>query len=145
MGMNFPFGSARRSGACGCGSSSPPPPYTIDGAPFFSPDEPPLAAEPVAQAPSPAPGDPIPARFHIVRTFALGPLVAAEIVWPDARNYDGRKVAVYRATLADLANAKTLDPHFAEQRGALVPIARFEPTVQGWNLATELVIREATP
>lgn len=67
-------------------------------------------------------------------------LIAAEIVWPDAKNYDGRKILVYRCTEAALRKAQTLDPHFQEQRGPLVPIARFEPTDAGWKMASELVL-----
>jgi len=111
MGMGFPFGSARRSGAC--------------------PDRNP---SPVAVT-TPRKGDPIPARFEIIRTYKRGAFTVAEIVWPDAKNYDGRKIALYRCELKWLAAADELDPHFAETRGPLVPIARFEPTAQGWKMA----------
>lgn len=80
------------------------------------------------------PGDPNPERFEILRVQQLGEF-AAEIRWPDASNYEGRKLAVYRATAEELRAATRLDPHFQERRGALVPIARFEPTAKGWTLA----------
>jgi hypothetical protein len=81
------------------------------------------------------PGDPNPSRFHITDMVRYGDYVVALVVWPDARNYDGRKLAVYRATRDELMGAKFLDPHFQEIRGPLVPIARFEPTDLGWRLA----------
>lgn len=117
MGMGFPFGSARR-----CGSACDDP-------------NPPTARERRREREGRQVGDPNPARFEIIRLEVYGPFVAAEIVWPDARNYEGRKIAVYRCTAANLINAQTLDPHFQEARGPLVPIARFEPTELGWRLA----------
>ena len=92
----------------------------------------------------PIAGDPIPARFRILRVVSRYGLVAAEIVWPDAKNYDGRKILVYRCTESALRNARALDPHFQERRGPLVPIARFEPTDEGWAMASALVLVPAT-
>lgn len=89
-----------------------------------------------------APGDPVPSNFRIVRLHVGTHHIAAEILWPDASNYEGRKVLVYKTDTTLLLNAKELDPHFQEDRGELVPIARFEPTQTGWRMATELVARE---
>ena len=114
MGMGFPFGSQRRSAY-----------QTVAGC--------------RAPAPRPVPGDPVPARFRIERTFSRGAWTAAVIVWPDAANYEGRKVAVYKTSLKELVEARVLDPHFQEERGPLVPVARFEPTSRGWKLAVSLV------
>lgn len=119
MGMGFPFGSARR--ACS---------YAAE--PAVEPTNEPLVLQP---------GDPDPYRFHIERTYAANSWVAAIIVWPQASNYDGRKVCVFACTLAELAAATRLDPHFQEQRGPLVPLARFEPTKRGWAWACEMVAR----
>lgn len=74
-----------------------------------------------------------------MRMVSKGELTAAEIVWPDAKNYEGRKIAVYRCKPSQLRGATKLDPHFQERRGPLVPIARFEPTDDGWLLALALV------
>lgn len=84
------------------------------------------------------PGDPDPSRFEILRVAEAGAFTVAEIRWPDARNFEGRKIAVYRTTPAELRSATALDPHFQEHRGPLVPIARFEPTDEGWVMATLL-------
>ncbi len=84
------------------------------------------------------PGDPNPERFEIVSIEAFGAdqrVSLAVIRWPDAKNYDGTKVAVYRATPEQLRTAKRLDPHFQEGRGPLVPVARFEPTPEGVGMA----------
>ncbi len=84
-------------------------------------------------------GDPNPKRFAIQRTFVHGDFVVAEIHYPDAKNFEGRKICVYRARLADIACAKVLDPHFAEKAGPAVPIARFAPTESGWRMAQKFV------
>ena len=81
------------------------------------------------------PGDPNPARFEIVSVESFGSHVVATVRYPDARNFDGVKVAVYRATDAELRAAKWLDPHFSEKPGPLVPVARYEPTERGRALA----------
>lgn len=124
MGMGFPFGSARRSRG--------------------GYEEPTRVVEPIEPPDAPRKGDPVPARFHIQRVFAANGHVAAEIVWPDASNFEGRKIAIYRCDLPELAAAKSLDPHFSEKRGPLVPIARFEPTEYGWSMAVEIV-KSITP
>lgn len=81
------------------------------------------------------PGDPNPERFEIQGLVQIGRFVVATIVWPDAKNFEGRKIAVYRATPAELRAAKRLDPHFQEDGGPLAPIARFEPTLLGKDAA----------
>lgn len=81
------------------------------------------------------PGDPNPSRFEIQSLEPLGAFCVAVVRWPDAQNFEGRKVAVYRATPEQLRTAARLDPHFQEKTGPLVPIARFEPTDRGVELA----------
>lgn len=80
-------------------------------------------------------GNPRPERFQILRVAEYVPYVVAEVRWPDAKNYEGRKIMLYRANSAQLSCAKKLDPHFSERKGPLVPLARFEPTEAGWEAA----------
>lgn len=89
------------------------------------------------RAPALLPGDPNPDRFEIQSLEQLGAFCVAVIRWPDAMNFEGRKIAVYRATAEQLRLATRLDPHFQEvsKPGDLVPIARFEPTGRGVELA----------
>lgn len=115
MGMGIPFGSARRSATKSTSSG-----IRIKGGGLM-------------------PGDPNPERFRIVGMVQSGNFTAADIVWPDAKNYDGRKIAAYRASRFELAAAVKLDPHFQEERGPLVPIARFEPTDEGWRDAIDYI------
>lgn len=120
MGMGFPFGSAQRSAdkstssgiRLGRGGGSAPGPMWNG-----------------------IPGDPNPFRFEIQTCEKFGPFVVAEIVWPDAKNFEGRKVAVYRCSPDELRKAKRLDPHFQEAGGPLAPVARFEPNEAGLDAA----------
>lgn len=80
--------------------------------------------------------NPNPARFRILRTLQVGRSVVVEVQYPDCTNYEGRKVLVYADTDTGAVKARTtLDPHFARHGG---PVARFEPTQRGWNLAVEV-------
>jgi hypothetical protein len=101
------------------------------GAPFFDPEQVP-------------PGNPVPDRFSIVRVLQLGAYVVAEIQWPDATNYEGRKILVYRCTPGELTSAKLLDPHFIEHGGPTAPIARFAPTATGLRQALQFAEQENT-
>lgn len=77
---------------------------------------------------------------HVIRQLRHnGIYTVAAIRWPDVTNFEGRKVLVYRATPQQLRAAIELDPHFCEETGPLVPIARFEPTTRGWVNACRFV------
>jgi len=84
---------------------------------------------------TPEPGDPNPRRFEILNIEQVGVYCVAEIRYPDAASYGGRKLAVYKANEARLRSASVLDPHFSDLTGPLVPIARFPPTAVGWAMA----------
>ena len=88
--------------------------------------------------PEPAPRAPDPKKFRIIRIWEIGQYALAEIEWPNATAYEGHKILLYRAAPSQLRAAVTLDPHFAETIGPLVPIARFEPTTHGWFMANLL-------
>ena len=86
-----------------------------------------------------AKGAPNPYRFAIARSYALGTVCVIEAVYPDATNYEGRKVMVYAHALAVVMKQDRLDPHFCEGEACVSPVARFEPTTRGWDLAVDLV------
>jgi len=86
------------------------------------------------KAPTPNPN---PKNFEILETQSFGAWTVAKVKYPDATNYEGTKILVYRATLNKLASQKELDPHFCE-KGHLSPFARFEPTEAGWKVAIAL-------
>lgn len=83
-------------------------------------------------------GNPDPKRFSILRTAEFRNYTVIEVVYPDAKNYEGRKVMVYACSLDRIRTQDELDPHFCDDGSHLSPFARFEPTETGWNAACEL-------
>jgi hypothetical protein len=82
--------------------------------------------------------NPNPLRFEVRSVEAIGRGLVVEVVYPDCTTYEGRKVLVFAGVTEAQARAATvLDPHFTDKapEGALVPVARFEPTARGWKLA----------
>ncbi len=68
----------------------------------------------------------------------MGRALIVKVIYPDCTNYEGQKILVFAdTTIPQLYAATVLDPHFTNQApaGALVPVARFEPTARGWKLA----------
>lgn len=73
--------------------------------------------------------NPNPKNFKIEKLVELENTYA-EIFYPDAKNYEGKKVLVFRGQVAkQLLEATEIDPHFSES--GLSPIARFAPTELG--------------
>lgn len=95
-------------------------------------------------APRPAPiptGNPDPKNFVIMKESRFGEALALEVRYPDCRNYEGRKIMVYRAVSSDeilRRNQGTMDPHFSGNLFRMSPVARFEPTAEGWAMAVAL-------
>lgn len=85
------------------------------------------------------PGNPNPNRYWIKQNVVQGRYVICMIVYPDARNYEGKKILVYEAPLSTILNATALDPHFCDHKDHLSPIARFPPTDVGWKMAFTFV------
>lgn len=81
-------------------------------------------------------GNPDPRRFTVLEVEEHGGNVAVKVRYPDATNYEGVKVMVFRGvTEHDIRTAAFLDPHFCESRAHVSPVARFEPTPEGWAMA----------
>lgn len=92
-------------------------------------------------------GDPViqkvadPNRFRVQRTRQVGSYVVAEIVYPDCTNYEGKKILVYEGVNeGDIKKKARLDPHFCKHEGCLSPVARFEPTARGWEMAISFCV-----
>lgn len=82
-------------------------------------------------------GNPNPENFDITRIELIGDYMVVKVNYPDCTNYEGNKIMVYKdITVKELSSAKILDPHFFEGNGVKSPIARFEPTEEGWQMAT---------
>jgi hypothetical protein len=85
--------------------------------------------------------NPDPDNFTITRAISVRSWVIIMAVYPDATNYEGQKVMVYRNTTIKAVKAqKRLDPHFCDHPGHLSPFARFEPTEAGWAAAMALAM-----
>ena len=69
------------------------------------------------------------------RFKSAGKFVIAKIRYSDCINYEGNKILVFEnASKKEVLSAKEIDPHFCESNH-LSPIARFEPTKNGWQNA----------
>lgn len=82
--------------------------------------------------------NPNPRNFEILRHDQVAGWTVVEVCYPDATNYEGRKVMVFHSVFSDIAALKSLDPHFCDD-GHLAPFARFEPTERGWRAAQALI------
>ena len=49
------------------------------------------------------------------------------------------KIMVYECELGDLLRQKSIDPHFSDNKNFYSPIARFEPTIRGWEMGKLLI------
>ena len=80
-------------------------------------------------------GNPNPRRFTILRVEEVRNSTIVEVQYPDAKNYEGRKIMVFLGVGLGLPKKEVLDPHFCDDGSHLSPFARFEPTVAGWVAA----------
>lgn len=83
--------------------------------------------------------NPRPKNFKITEAFVVDDYVAVVVNYPDATNFEGNKIMVYKASLHDVTHQTELDPHFCDG-SHLSPIARFRPTVEGRNHAIQFML-----
>lgn len=87
------------------------------------------------------PGMPQPDNYTILRHVRVGSYLVVEIKYLDCTNYEGKKILVFKGiTINDLYKQRLIDPHFSDNKEYYSPVARFEPTEEGWNLAKKLII-----
>lgn len=88
--------------------------------------------------------NPSPDRYNIKDSKVIGRCLILEVNYPDATNFEGNKIMVYKgfSSCGELLKACSgkLDPHFSKSN--VSPIARFAPTDEGRRLA-EYVARNA--
>ena len=88
----------------------------------------------------PPAGNPDPSNYLLVKAEELPGYLIVMIKYPDCTNYEGAKILVFRGvTLVQLVNQKLIDPHFFINPDFESPIARFVPTVEGWEMALKFV------
>lgn len=84
--------------------------------------------------------NPNPSNFKIEYIDRRGNYAIVIALYPDAKNYEGRKIMVYdmfgRPPFPEVIGDK-LDPHFAEE--GFCPIARFKPTKEGLLMAIQFI------
>lgn len=84
--------------------------------------------------------NPNPLKYTINDVYYQAPYLLISINYPDCTNYEGNKILLYKnVTLENLIKQKSIDPHFSDNIKYHSPIARFEPTDKGWNMAKELI------
>ena len=88
----------------------------------------------------PSRGNPNPQRFEILRVAKQGTFLIVEVRYPDCTNYEGRKILLFKGNMteAKLRRLESLDPHFTNNSQVAAPVARFEPTPNGWDMAIRL-------
>lgn len=79
--------------------------------------------------------NPNPSRYVILDREVIGNATVLKVRYLDCTNYEGVKVMLYKGEF-DPSPDMPLDPHFQESVHS--PIARFEPTEEGWYLAKML-------
>jgi len=72
-------------------------------------------------------------NFNITEWYGQGIYLVVKVKYLNAKHYEGNKVLVYEGVkIEELKKLIALDPHFSENKSKPTPIARFEPTDQGW-------------
>jgi len=83
--------------------------------------------------------NPRPDNYTIKLFEQIGNHVIIQIQYHDCTNYEGLKILVFEnCTIKNLTDQKLIDPHFSEDKRFFSPVARFEPTPKGWDMACEL-------
>jgi hypothetical protein len=87
----------------------------------------------------PTDGNPKANRFGVTRWMEKDNKIVVMLNYPDAINYNGNKILVFdnAEMFWKCVRENDVDPHFLEAHYS--PVARFEPTDRGWELAQALV------
>jgi hypothetical protein len=82
---------------------------------------------------TPAPGNPNPERFEVIKRRTWIPFYAAlHLRYGGCTNYEGEKILVIDYSKRGIP--KEIDPHFNEDG---IVVARFQPTAEGWQDAVD--------
>ena len=94
------------------------------------------------KVPQRAKGNPDPKNFVVLDRWPsfAGPsandMLVLKVRYPDCTNFEGNKILVFQGvTMGDLSEQGSMDPHFCDNAKFHSPIARFEPTEEGWRMA----------
>lgn len=80
--------------------------------------------------------NPNPLNYHIYSYFETPEYLLLMVIYPDCNNFEGKKLLLFKGvTLKQIQNQKPLDPHFSNSKEFFSPVARFEPSDEGFLLA----------
>ena len=86
------------------------------------------------------PSMPNPNNYYIQWHFQANNYLIVMMNYSDCTNYEGNKILMFKGITIDmLKNQKVIDPHFSRNLKFYSPIARFEPTLEGWSMAVKFV------
>lgn len=77
--------------------------------------------------------NPNPSNWHLIELKQYNNAYVLKVRYKGCTNFEGIKIMVYQGTYR---HRDYLDPHFS--RFFESPIARFKPTMHGWELANNL-------
>ena len=90
--------------------------------------------------------NPDPSNYRILSFEHIGNFLLVEIVYPDCKNFEGKKILLYHnVKIDDLGKRENIDPHFNDGKDAIYPVARFVPTDDGRKLAKKLAHTMSQP
>lgn len=84
--------------------------------------------------------NPDPRRYVIYSHIQYRDILLVKIRYLDCNNFEGIKILVFRCSLLDLKQQVAIDPHFSENKDYESPIARFEPTEEGWDNGMKFIL-----
>lgn len=77
--------------------------------------------------------NPNPYNFTVLERQNFNGVCVLRVMYPDCKNYEATKILVFEKEYSYFDTVKCLDPHFSKNGPS--PIARFEPTKRGWDMA----------
>lgn len=85
--------------------------------------------------------NPDPKKYEILNELSLRGFLLLTVLYPDANNFEGKKLLLYDAgtKVSSIRKQGSIDPHFSDNPDYISPIARFEPTSRGLNAAVALM------
>jgi hypothetical protein len=83
--------------------------------------------------------NPNPDNYSIIKYQEIKNKLLIKIKYHDCTNYEGEKILIFNCSYDDIIKQKLIDPHFCEDKSFYSPIARFEPTDDGWELAIKFI------
>lgn len=84
--------------------------------------------------------NPRPDNYKIIKYLPYKRCLLVKVKYLDCTNYEGNKILLFKdCTINKLKKQGLIDPHFSENKKFHSPIARFEPTIEGWNIGLKML------